>query len=138
MSRGRWDDDREATGAGDSAREVTPDSGSRAPETPERDIRQPVRGPRGRDYHLRESEWRTLETVGAFRVVADHDLDGLARDESVWGRFTNGLAARNSSVPRSSANADAMRSRCALSGNSLLRKASTYVSKTRKSAAPST
>ena len=83
MSRGGWDGDREATGAGDIAREVTPDSGSRAPEAPERDVRQPVRGPRGRDYHLRESEWQTLETVGAFRVVADRDLAGLARDESV-------------------------------------------------------
>jgi len=83
MSRGGWDDDRETTGTSDAGPEREHDSGARAVETPDRDVRQQVRGPRGRDYQLRESEWRTLETVGTFRVVAATDVVGLARDESV-------------------------------------------------------
>ena len=83
MSRGGWDDDRETTGTGDAGRELVHDGGARALDTPERDVRQQVQGPRGRDYQLRESEWRTLETVGTFRVVAATDVVGLARDESV-------------------------------------------------------
>src|SRR5689334_18351928 len=82
MSRGGWDDDRETTGTGDAGRELEHDGGARALDTPERDVRQQVQGPRGRDYQLRESEWRTLETVGTFRVVAATDVAGLARDEA--------------------------------------------------------
>jgi hypothetical protein len=82
MSRAGWDDDRDVGETTDVGREVGGDGGHRALETPERDVRQPVRGARGRDYQLRESEWRTLETIGTFRVVAATDVVGLARDEA--------------------------------------------------------
>lgn len=82
MSRGGWDDDREVAATGDAGRDVVTDGSARALDTPERGVRQEVRGPRGRDYQLRESEWRTLETVGTFRVVAATDMVGFARDEA--------------------------------------------------------
>lgn len=37
-----------------------------------------------RTYHLRASEARILATVGTFRSVAAHDLDGTRSDRDVW------------------------------------------------------
>ena len=74
MSRGQWDDprtDQDATrDQGDTPLAHDP----RRLDGPPRDPRQPGRGRAGRTFSLRESEWRTLETTGTFRVVAESDL----------------------------------------------------------------
>ena len=82
MSRGQWDDprsDQETTrGRGESP--LTHDARQ---QDPPRDLRQPVRGRAGRTFSLRESEWRTLDTVGTFRVVAETDVIRATGDERI-------------------------------------------------------
>jgi hypothetical protein len=83
MSRGQWDDpraDQEVARDRDDKKSV---HDTRQPDGPPRDPRQPVQGRAGRTFSLRESEWRTLETVGTFRVVAEADLTRDTGDERV-------------------------------------------------------
>jgi len=87
MSRSTWSEPREPEpsrpGAGPGAsdtRDVDPprpgrDAPGRAPN-----VRQPVQL-RDQVHRIRESEWRTLRTVGTFRVVAEADLQRDAGDQ---------------------------------------------------------
>ena len=79
MSRDAWTDTRTETARNPGSREGPRE---RTPQHAARDVRQEVRG-RDRTYRIRASEWRTLKTVGTFRVVADVDLLRDARDETV-------------------------------------------------------
>ena len=104
MSRGQWEDARADHEASRDSREGPRDGESRQPETPARDMRQPVRGGRGdTTYHLRESEWRTLDTVGTFRVVTETDVmratgdDRVARAD-VRHLVESGLADRKTAI----------------------------------------
>jgi hypothetical protein len=83
MSRDGWIDDRAESGRGEDGREATRGLSTRAPERPAREVRRHVSGRRGQTYRLRDSEWRTLETVGTFRVVAEADLARDSPDEKV-------------------------------------------------------
>jgi hypothetical protein len=84
MSRGHWDDPRADHETTRDSREMPRDADTRQPETPVRDLRQPVRGGRRETtYYLRESEWRTLDTVGTFRVVSEADVIRATGDDRV-------------------------------------------------------
>jgi hypothetical protein len=84
MSRSIGDDVRADHESSRDTREVTRDDEARHPERPAPDLRQPVRGGRGTTtYRLRESEWRTLDTVGTFRVVAETDVVRATGDTRV-------------------------------------------------------
>lgn len=74
MSRCGWDDGRDDAPRSADERDTTREGAGRAPEPAARDRRQHVESDRGQHHRLRESEWRTLETVGTFRVVAERDL----------------------------------------------------------------
>lgn len=88
-------------GLDDARDDRTPDRppAERAPELPSREARpgvpiQHLDLPRSdqrevvqhgdRTYHLRASEVRLLATVGTFRSVAAHDLDGIRSREDAW------------------------------------------------------
>ena len=104
MSRGYGDDARADHESGRDSREVTRADEARQPEKPARDLRQPVRGGRGETtYHLRESEWRTLETVGTFRVVAEADVvratgDARVAQADLRHLVESGLADRKTAI----------------------------------------
>jgi hypothetical protein len=84
MSRGHWDDVRADHDASRDTREVPLANDPRQPEVTVRDLRQPVRGGRGETtYYLRESEWRTLDTVGTFRVVTESDVMRATGDDRI-------------------------------------------------------
>ena len=83
MSRGQWDDPRSDQETTRDRSELTLTHDARQPDRPSRDPRQPVRGRSGRTFSLRESEWRTLDTVGTFRVVAETDVMRVTGDERV-------------------------------------------------------
>lgn len=91
MSRGGWDDDRDARTPEPGERLPAATETERAPQADARDVRHVVRDGRGHDYRLRESEWRVLETAGTFRVVADRDLRAHA-DEARHARDLRHLA----------------------------------------------
>lgn len=86
MSRGGWSDSREENqrhesdkpGAADvqDTRTLEPfqNADDRIPDDRARDVRQSVRGRHDHEYRIRDSEWEILDTVGRFRVVAEHDL----------------------------------------------------------------
>ena len=96
----RWNDSRERN---DDSRDLSrggrgpSDPRSRAAEDP-RDVfmrelapprsreREPVHD-RDREYSLRESETRTLETVGAFRIVSSRDLGDRQALHARFQRF---------------------------------------------------
>src|SRR5262245_46127667 len=83
MSRGQWDDPRSNAESPRDRSELRLAQDARQPDGPPRDQRQPVRGRAGRTFSLRESEWRTLDTVGTFRVVAETDVIRATGDERV-------------------------------------------------------
>jgi hypothetical protein len=104
MSRGQWDDPRADHETSRDSRELPRDDETRQPQMPARDVRQPVRGGRGETtYYLRESEWRTLDTVGTFRVVSETDViratgeDRVARAD-LRHLVESGLADRKTAI----------------------------------------
>ena len=83
MSRGHADDARADHEPSRDTRDATRADESRHAERPAPDLRQRVLGGRGQTFRLRQSEWRTLETVGTFRVVAEADVVRATGDERV-------------------------------------------------------
>jgi len=103
MSRGHWDDPRSDQDTTRDRSEVPLTQDARQPDGPPRDTRQPVRGRAGRTFSLRESEWRTLETAGTFRVVAETDLIRDAGDARIARGdlrhlVESGLASRKTAI----------------------------------------
>lgn len=91
MSRG-LDDAREQgqTERASSARTPEPAMADRAPSVPTRHLDLPQTDRRedvkvgDRTYQLRASEVRILATVGTFRAVAVHDLEGTRSGRDIW------------------------------------------------------
>ena len=65
------------------SRDLRPTVPTRHLDLPRADRREPVRHG-DRTYHLRASEVRVLATVGTFRSVAAHDLEGTRSGRDVW------------------------------------------------------